>query len=88
MISAAAPDDRMNDPMRLVHSQVLFEYLVDAKPVVAECPDATGREVPDTELPFVAPSSASAGLVATGRTFPPFTDFCFVACVLLGSDAK
>jgi hypothetical protein len=85
MVSAAAPDDRMNDPMKLVHSELVFEYLVDAQPVVAECAEATGREVPRTELPFVTPTSASAGIVAAERTFPPVTDFCFVTCILLGS---
>ena len=84
MVSAAAPDDRMNDPMKLVHSEVVFEYLVDAKPVLAECSEATGREVPATELPYVSPTSGSAGLVAAERSFPPFTDFCFVTAILLG----
>jgi len=83
MVSAATPDDRMNDPMKLVHSQVVFDYLVDANPVLAECPEATGREVPPTELPFVTPTSASNGLIAGERNFPPFTDFCFVTTVLL-----
>src|SRR5262249_43851184 len=63
MVSAAAPDDRMNDPMTLVHSEVVFEYLVDAKVILAECKEATGRDVPKTELPYVTPTSASAGLV-------------------------
>lgn len=85
LISAATPDDRMNDPMRLVHSEVVFEYLVDAKPVVAECDEATGREVPPTELPFVTPTSASTGVIAAERSFPPFTDLCFVTCILLPS---
>ncbi len=52
----------MNNPMMLVHSELLFDFLVDAKPVLAECPEATGREVPATELPFVKPTSASAGI--------------------------
>jgi hypothetical protein len=85
MISAATPEDRMNDPMRLVHSEVVFEYLVDAKPVIAECSEATGREVPMTELPFVQPTSASTGRIAAERAFPPLTDLCFVTSVLLGS---
>jgi hypothetical protein len=85
MVSAAMPDDRMNDPARLVHSELVFEYLVDAKPVIAECPEATGREVPPTEMPFVVPTSASAGIIAGGRMFPPMTDFCFVSALLLGS---
>lgn len=85
MISAAAPDDRMNDPMKLVHSEIVFEYLVDAKPVLAECPEATGREVPPSEIPYVEPTSASGGLIASGNMFPPATDFCFVTAILLGS---
>ena len=36
----------------LEHSEVLFDYLVDATPVVATCPEATGRIAPATELPF------------------------------------
>jgi hypothetical protein len=88
MISAAAPSDRMNDPMHLAHSEVVFEYLVDATPVLAECNEATGREVPTTELPFVTPTSAGMGIVAGERSFPPFTEFCFVAAILLGSEAQ
>ena len=84
MISAATPDARVNDPMRLVHSEVVFEYLVDAKPVIAECGEATGREVPATELPFVNPSSAGVGMIATGREFPPMSDLCFVTAILFG----
>ena len=68
---------------------MLFDYLVDANPIIADCPDATGREVPATELPFVQPTSASIGIIASEATMPPFTDFCFIACILLGtSDAK
>lgn len=84
MISAAMPSDRMDDPMRLIHSEVVFEYLVDATPVVAECAEATGREVPATELPFVNPTSASTGVIAGERAFPPFTEMCFVTAILLG----
>ena len=84
MISTAAIDSRMNDPMMLVHSELLFDFLVDAKPVLAQCADATGREVPPTELPFVKPSSASLGIVASGAAAPPFTDLCFIADILLG----
>lgn len=87
LISAASFDDRMNDPMRLVHSSVVFEYLVDATPVVAECPDATGREVPASEIPYVAPTSASNGIIASASMFPPATDFCFVTAILLGPKA-
>lgn len=83
LISSAAMSDRMNDPTRLIHSELLFEYLVDATPVLAECPQATGREVPATELPFVNPSSASMGIVA-GSTVPPLTEFCYIATILIG----
>lgn len=83
MISAAVPDARDGNPTRLVHSELLFEYLVDAQPVVAECADATGREVPATEIPYVSPTSAGIGVAAGGRAFPPFTEFCFVADLLL-----
>jgi hypothetical protein len=83
MISAAVPDARSGNPTRLVHSELLFEYLVDAQPVLAECAEATGREVPATEIPYVSPTSASNGLVAGERAFPPFTEFCFVAELLL-----
>jgi hypothetical protein len=84
MVSAAAHTDRMNDPMKLIHSEVVFEYLVDAKPVLAECAEATGREVPESEIPFVRPTSASTGLIAGGSMFPPATDFCFITAILLG----
>ena len=82
IISAADPGDRQNEPTRLVHSQLLFDYLVDAPPLLAECTAATGREVPPTALPFVRPTSASAGLIA-GSTAPPLTDFCYIADILL-----
>ena len=88
MISSAAMDSRMNNPMALVHSEVLFNFLVDAKPVLAECADATGREVPGTALPFVKPTSASAGLVASEAAVPPFTDLCFIADILLGGSNR
>jgi hypothetical protein len=88
MISTTAFDARMNNPTKLIHSELLFEYLVDARPVLAECADATGREVPPTQLPFVRPSSASAGIIAGGAEMPPFTDLCYIADLLLGSDAR
>lgn len=85
MVSSAAMASRMNDPMALIHSEVLFNFLVDARPVVAECPDAVGREVPATVLPFMSPTSASAGLIASAAMVPPYTDLCFIADILLGS---
>jgi hypothetical protein len=85
VISSAEAGDRMNDPMKLVHSSLLFDYLVDASPVTAECAEAMGREVPPTALPFVKPTSASMGLIAGEATVPPFTDLCFIAAVLFGT---
>jgi hypothetical protein len=87
VVSAATPDSRFGDPTDLAHSEVLFEYLVDATPVHAVCADATGREVPPTEIPYARPTSASTGVVASS-TFPPMVEICFVACILLGSDAQ
>jgi hypothetical protein len=86
MISSAAMDSRMNNPTALVHSQVLFNFLVGANPVLAECAEAAGREVPPTVLPFVKPTSASAGIVASAAEMPPLTDLCFVADILLGGE--
>jgi hypothetical protein len=85
MISAATPDARAGNPTRLEHSELFFQFLVDASPVVAACPDATGREVPATELPYVRPTSASMETAAGGSAYPPMTDFCFIACILFGS---
>lgn len=85
MISSAAMDSRMNDPMALVHSEVLFNFLVDARPVLAKCADAVGREVPATTLPFVKPTTASMGLVAAAAAMPPYTDLCFIADLLIGT---
>jgi len=85
VFSAAQPDGVIGQPTALEHSEVLFDYLVDAKPVVATCPEATGRNVPDTELPYVKPTSASMGVVAGEMRMPPMTEFCFIACILFGS---
>ena len=54
VISAATPGESVGEPTMLEHSEVLFDYLVDATPIVATCPDATGRIAPATELPFAA----------------------------------
>ena len=85
VFSAAQPDDAIVQPTMLEHSEVLFDYLVDVKPIVATCPDATGRDVPSTELPYVKPTSASLGLIVEERHMPPMTELCFIACILLGS---
>jgi hypothetical protein len=69
------------------HSELLFDFMVDATTVVATCPSATGREVPATELPFLNPTSASNGIIASEPSMPPITELCFVACWLLGTTA-
>jgi len=76
------------EPTRLEHSQVLFDYLVDATPIVATCPDATGRITPPTELPFVNPTSASNGIIASSSMTPPWSEICWMAALLFGSGTK
>lgn len=82
VVSATTTNGESRNPTMLEHSHVAFDYLADASAIVAECPDATGREVPGTELPCVHPSSASMGLVAEGGRFPPFTDLCFAIVII------
>ena len=84
VISAAMPGESVGEPTMLEHSEVLFDYLVDATPVVATCPDATGRLTPPTELPFAPPTSASNGIIASSATVPPWSEICFVAAILFG----
>lgn len=86
VFSAARPGEGIGEPTMLEHSEVLFDYLVDATPVVASCPEATGRVAPATEFPFVKPTSASIGLIAGESVMPPWTEFCFVAALLLGTN--
>lgn len=83
IFSAAAMDSRGGSPTRIEHSDLVFDYLVDAQPIAAECVNATGRTVPETELPFINPSSASAGLVASATRFPPDTWLCWMAAFLI-----
>ena len=78
VFSAAALDSCGGSPTRIEHSDLVFEYLVDAKTVVAECANATGRTVPPTEVPFVGPTSASMGIVASGMA-PPDSWLCWMA---------
>ncbi len=84
VFSAAMPGESVGEPTMLEHSEVLFDYLVDATPVVATCPEATGRIAPATELPFGMPTSASNGIIASSSSMPPWSEICFVACLLLG----
>jgi hypothetical protein len=84
VVSAALPTGGVVDPRRIEHSHVAFDYLVGARHVVAECPEATGREVPQTALPCAHPSSAGLGLVASEGTMPPWTELCFLIAILIG----
>lgn len=88
VFSAAQPNGGVGEPTMLEHSEVLFDYLVDARPVMATCPSATGRKVPDTVLPFVNPTSASNGLIASETMMPPLTEFCYIAAILFGGNGK
>ena len=85
VISAAQPGEDMGEPTQLEHSQVMFDYLVDATPIIATCPDAKGRMVPATELPFVKPTSASNGIIASAAAVPPWLDICWMGAILLGT---
>ncbi len=82
LVSAALPREGSNNPRVLEHSHVVFDYLVGAQPVIAECAEATGREVPETELPCVHPSSASLGFTAAETRFPPWTDLCYPVALI------
>lgn len=84
IFSAAAMDARGGSPTRIEHSNLVFEYLVDAPTVMAECAEATGRVIPDTEIPFVGPTSAGAGVIGM-RTSPPDTWLCWMALFGLGT---
>jgi hypothetical protein len=85
VFSAAMPGEAVGEPTMLEHSEVLFDYLVDATPVVATCPEATGRIAPATQLPFTMPTSGSNGIIASSSAMPPWSEFCFIAAVLLGT---
>lgn len=83
MFSAATMEARGGNPKKLTHGELLFEFLVDAQHVPAECAEATGRPVPETEIPFVQPTSAGLGAIAAERRFPPDTEICWPAAFLL-----
>lgn len=83
VISSAELKDRMNDPTELVHSQLMFDYLVDATPVVPHCYGATGREVPASRIPFSRGNSAGIGVVGREAVIPPLTDLCILCDILL-----
>lgn len=78
VFSAAMMEASSGDATRIEHSKVMFDYLVDAQPILAECPEATGRQVPPTEMPFVHPTSASVGIIASETATPPESMFCWM----------
>jgi hypothetical protein len=84
VISASVPHGNPTDPRRIEHSHVAFDYLVDARTVFAECPEATGRTVPPTELPCIHPSSAGLGSIAEEARIPPWSELCFLIAILNG----
>ena len=63
------------DPTKLTHSVALFDFLVDATPVIGECPEATGSHTRETALPCSAPQMASLGSIVAAP-FPWFPEFC------------
>ena len=70
----------------LEHSEVLFDYLVDATPVVATCPDATGRESRRRRnFPSLRPTSASNGIIASPVGDAAVDGVLLHCCILLGS---
>lgn len=83
-IFSAAAMAAPGSPTRIEHSDLVFDYLIDATTVIAECPKATGRSVPATEVPFVGPTSASMGLIASS-TAPPDSWLCWMAFFGLAS---
>lgn len=84
VFSAAIPGSSAGDPTTIEHSEVLFDFLVDAKPVNAYCPDAIGRDVPPTEFPYVRPTSASMGFVAGEGRMPGISELCWMGAFLIG----
>jgi hypothetical protein len=85
VFSAAAMESRGGSPTRIEHSDLVFDYLVDASPIIAECANATGRTVPETELPFIKPTSASMGVIASESRVPPDSWLCWMAMFGYGS---
>jgi hypothetical protein len=83
VVSAALPVGT-STPTRLEHSAVAFDFLAEGRPIVAQCAEAVGREVPATNLPCVHASSAAAGGAAGGREFPPYSELCFLVVIIRG----
>ena len=83
-VISAAQAREPDSPTRLEHSVAAFDYLAEATPLIAECAEARGREVPPTELPCTHPTSAALGLAAGGRTWPPYSELCYIVEIMIG----
>ncbi len=83
-VISAAQAREVNTPTRLEHSVAAFDYLAEATPLIAECAEARGREVPPTELPCSHPTSAALGLAAGGRAWPPYSELCYIVQIMIG----
>ena len=83
-VISAAQARELDSPTRLEHSVAAFDYLAEATPLIAECAEARGREVPSTELPCTHPTSAALGLAAGGRTWPPYSELCYIVEIMIG----
>lgn len=77
-VSSAGPRMDQASPKRLTHAELLSHYLVGADPIVPECEEATGRDVPATGLPCGVPTVASLRGVGAA-VFPPYMDLCIQA---------
>ncbi|MGE3889760.1 MAG: hypothetical protein AB7H81_25330 [Vicinamibacterales bacterium] len=84
VVSAATARRAAGAPTRLEHSRAAFEFLAEGDAVIAECPEASGREVPVSEIPCDEGASASATAGAAARRFPPYTELCYII-IILGS---
>lgn len=69
---------RASDPTKLTHGAALFEFLVDAEPIIGVCPEARGGAVRESNVPCNEPRMASTGGVAMPPT-PFWPEFCYMA---------
>jgi hypothetical protein len=66
---------RTTDPTKLTHSEALFDFLVDATPIIGECPEAVGGRIRETAFPCSEPKMAALGSAAL-PTFPWLPEWC------------
>lgn len=75
VVSSAGPRTDIADPKRLVHSEVLFQFLAQADPVIPTCAEAEGRITLATELPC-SPSHSASSVARLPVAMPPYVDLC------------